>query len=395
MFEGIATSWHWPREWWPLLLQCKLVGKAQEAVSSLSLADGLDYGRVKSAVLNAYELVPEAYRQKFRNLRKRAGKSYVEFAKELELTFDRWCAASKCDNFKSLRELIMVEGFKNTLPDKVSTYLNELKVETLSQAAVHADEFVLAHKISFTNPGYPEKRKELPAREHRPSAVSGPKSKEERVCFFCHRPGHMIAECRKMQQHSLKASTPTPPKLVGMVHTVPNTPEVPTKHSGKPVEPESSYAPFLSSGSVSLSGNDDTYVSVRILRDTGATQSVILSSVLPWSDDSYCGYSVLLQGIEMGHVPAPLHFVNLRSNLVNGRFKVAVQPALPAGVSLILGNDVAGGLVKPVVEVVTPPAQPTACDDLQREFPNSFPACVVTRAQAKKFGQEYGMDILE
>ena len=113
---------------------------------------------------------------------------------------------------------------------------------------------------------------------------------------------------------------------------------------------------------------------------------MILSSVLPWSDDSYCGYSVLLQGIEMGHVPTPLHFVNLRSDLVNGRFKVAVQPALPAGVSLILGNDIAGGLVKPVVEVVTPPEQPTACDNLQEEFPNSFPACVVTRAQAKKLG---------
>lgn len=29
VFERVAASLHWPREVWPLLLQCKLVGKAQ------------------------------------------------------------------------------------------------------------------------------------------------------------------------------------------------------------------------------------------------------------------------------------------------------------------------------------------------------------------------------
>ena len=37
---------------------------------------------VKTAVLCAHELVPEAYRQRFRNHEKRLGKTFVEFARE-------------------------------------------------------------------------------------------------------------------------------------------------------------------------------------------------------------------------------------------------------------------------------------------------------------------------
>ena len=49
------------------MLQCVLTGRAQEAYSTLSATDCKVYKRVKSAVLKAYELVPEAYRQRFRS----------------------------------------------------------------------------------------------------------------------------------------------------------------------------------------------------------------------------------------------------------------------------------------------------------------------------------------
>ena len=32
VFERIAATLNWPREMWPLLLQCRLTGKAQEVV---------------------------------------------------------------------------------------------------------------------------------------------------------------------------------------------------------------------------------------------------------------------------------------------------------------------------------------------------------------------------
>ena len=66
----MTTALHWPPEVWSLLLQCKLSWKAQEVVAALSLEDSLLYEVVKTTVLRAYELVPEAYRQRFRTHKK-------------------------------------------------------------------------------------------------------------------------------------------------------------------------------------------------------------------------------------------------------------------------------------------------------------------------------------
>ncbi len=66
VFECIATTLQWPKNIWPLLLQCKLLRKPQKVCSTLTLEQSLDYDAIKVAVLCAYELVPEAYRQKFR-----------------------------------------------------------------------------------------------------------------------------------------------------------------------------------------------------------------------------------------------------------------------------------------------------------------------------------------
>ena len=41
------------------------------------------------------------------------------------------------------------------------------------------------------------------------------------------------------------------------------------------------YKPFISEGVVSLVGDENSSQKVKILRDTGATQSLMLGSVLP------------------------------------------------------------------------------------------------------------------
>ena len=70
VFERIAVALKWPEEVWCLLLQCKLTGKAQEVLSALPLKDSVNYETVKATFLRAYELVPEAYRQKFSSHKK-------------------------------------------------------------------------------------------------------------------------------------------------------------------------------------------------------------------------------------------------------------------------------------------------------------------------------------
>ena len=47
--------------------------------SALSSDQSSEHEVVKTLVLNAYELVPEAYRQKFRESRKDEAQTYAEF----------------------------------------------------------------------------------------------------------------------------------------------------------------------------------------------------------------------------------------------------------------------------------------------------------------------------
>lgn len=111
-FEHIAATLRWPKNVWPLLLQCKFIRKAQEVCVSLSTEDSLEYEIVKSTVLlRAYQLVPEAYRQKFRKSEKNANLTYVEFEKSA--LFDKWCQANKVTTLDNLRDLVLLEEFKN------------------------------------------------------------------------------------------------------------------------------------------------------------------------------------------------------------------------------------------------------------------------------------------
>ena len=52
-----------PRGLWTVFLQ-RVRCKAQEVCAALSPESSLDFDQVKNAVLKAYELMPEAYRQK-------------------------------------------------------------------------------------------------------------------------------------------------------------------------------------------------------------------------------------------------------------------------------------------------------------------------------------------
>ena len=60
------------------------------------------------------------------------------------------------------------------------------------------------------------------------------------------------------------------------------------------------YKPFISEGVVSLVGDESRSQKVKILRDTGATQSLMLDSVLPLTENSCTGANVLISGVEMG-----------------------------------------------------------------------------------------------
>uniref|UniRef100_A0A8C6LK80 Gypsy retrotransposon integrase-like protein 1 n=1 Tax=Nothobranchius furzeri TaxID=105023 RepID=A0A8C6LK80_NOTFU len=371
-FERIAETLQWPRGVWSLLLQCKLSGRALEVLSALPVTDSLDYDRVKAVILQAYELIPEAYRQKFRQAKKSAGQTHVEFAREISMLFDKWCSSTKIKTLSDLRELILLEDFKRKLPERLVTYLNEQKVSTLSAASLLADEFTLTHREIVRR----DERKDVQPVLIKKSIKRSPQNgnPETRTCYYCHRTGHVLKDCFMLQKKNGKPTAA--PKEVGFLKRSPVV---------KPLcaarEPDACFAPFILSGEISLTPGDADKQSVRILRDTGASQMLILSSALPFSASSSRGYAVLLQGIEMKSLPAQVHRVHLECQLVSGCFDVAICDHLPVnGVDVLLGNDVAGGKVLPLLEVVPQPqAEHVNC----ASDSHFYPACAVTRSQTQ------------
>ena len=149
-FEKVAENLNWPKEHWTLLLQSVLIGKAREIYTQLGVEQSHHYETVKELILKGYELVPEAYRQKFRNCKKDSNQTHVEFARNKEQLFDRWCCSKKIDeNYDKLRQLMLVEEFKRCIQSDVKTFLDEKQVETLEEAARLADDYYLTHKVSF------------------------------------------------------------------------------------------------------------------------------------------------------------------------------------------------------------------------------------------------------
>ena len=147
------------------------------------------------------------------------------------------------------------------------------------------------------------------------------------------------------------------------------------------------YKPFISEGVVSLVGDENSSQKVEILRDTGATQYLMLDNVLPLTENSFTctGANVLISGVEMGVLEVPHHEVNIKSSLINGNIVIGMRPSLPVeGISLILGNDLAGEKVMVDPRVVEKPRDDEKMKRLTEKFPGIFPASVVTRSMKAK-----------
>ena len=144
------------------------------------------------------------------------------------------------------------------------------------------------------------------------------------------------------------------------------------------------FEPYIQNGFVSLSDDFSEAKPIRILRDTGSAQSILLESTLPLSDSTYSGDNVLLKGVDtsLGSCPsAPLHQVYISSSHVNGPVTVGITSSLPIdGIEFLLGNDLAGGKV-----VANSLVTDMLCNCQQLDpVPNLDPACVVARASKEQ-----------
>lgn len=121
-------------------------------------------------------------------------------------------------------------------------------------------------------------------------------------CAYCKTEGHIISGCRKWERKK-QARNFTPYKMFpnALVNTVSHPPyddtagkvasrDVPSKC----VCVREDYKPYMSEGFVSLIGDATHRQPITILRDTGASQSILLEGILPLSEKCLSESSVLV-----------------------------------------------------------------------------------------------------
>ena len=302
----------------------------------------------------------------------------------------------------------MIEEFKRCIHSDIRSFINEQKGETLDAAARLADDYSLTHKVCFEhkpNQSFTSKQRNSsfspgnkrfsglsrnPLKEsfYKPtnpsffkstfnnSHTKTPTSKTVQqqtpsntqqntpvkpfnpvVCSYCKKPSQLLSDCWKIKRKESGQNKSKPISFVRskFVNNVPDTfSDVRSMSDSSKVCVESPsdpimeiFEPFVHDGFVSLESDLNNATPVKILRDTGCSQSLLLADTLPFSDKSYSGTNVLIKGVDsLRYSSVLLHNVYLSSNLVSGPVVLGIKPSLPfEGIHLLLRNDLAGDKV--------------------------------------------------
>ncbi|XP_041457592.1 uncharacterized protein LOC121409753 [Lytechinus variegatus] len=367
LFERVARKMEWPESDWALLIQQVISGKAQSVVSALSYDHAFDYWKMKDAILQAFELVPEAYRQMFRDLKRDPAETCVEFARRKEVAFDRWIRSLRIEmTYESLREVVLIDEFTRCMSRDVKTYMNDHAVVSVRNAAMLADGYELSHRSSASQlqPPSPlasgfgwsrsetlhkdvERSKSPKSKLSGGSQSNGVRPEGRLFCAYCKKDGHLISHCQKLKdkntgQNKVQASGFVRPATVCVGDPVCVDGVKHKFHDGV----DEGYKEFISDGTVKFTVDGEEFP-VVILRDTGSVQTLLIADESSL-ESCFTGMRTLIQDVNEGFKSVPLYDVELCSGLVSGRVTVGIVSRLPMkGITMLLGNDLAGGKVQP------------------------------------------------
>ncbi|XP_068247887.1 uncharacterized protein [Palaemon carinicauda] len=352
---------------WPVLIQCRLVGKATRVYNALEEGIARDYQKVKALVLKAYDLVPKAYRLKFRNDNKHPSRSFVEFARVKENQFDDWITSRQVVSFASLREMLLLEEFKKACSKELRVHPEEVKVVKVSNAAQLADEYVLTHRSGASSFSFPSRTDPSSQISNNVNRVepSSPMSKNNANSFSGGNKGAYL-EGLLLKVVLVIEVCPCPMPLIGTITRVLDIKEL---ASGVTNQDTSTTSAMPVGG----------HINVKFLRDTGSARSLVLGTSLPGLT-AYSGNYVVLGGFPNTVVSAPLVEVRLSFPGYDGITELAVGDNLPIrGIDGILGNDMLnreGRELFPILSV------------------EAYPVSVTTRASARAAELDKDDDLL-
>ena len=204
-FERICQLLKVPTSAYPVTLGALLSGRAVEIYASLSADVTADYGKLRSALLTAFNKTPDGYRHEFRAARIKQDETYAQFFENLSRKFEYWVdSLSISHTYEALKEFILVDQLLSTINPELRLYVKE-RSPASSEELIHlCDTWASARKrYQPTNKSYPKAPNKAPTlndqHESQPLSKAGAALDEnphkDITCHYCKKKGHFKSSC--------------------------------------------------------------------------------------------------------------------------------------------------------------------------------------------------------
>ncbi|XP_075056495.1 uncharacterized protein LOC142142509 [Mixophyes fleayi] len=326
-FEKTCRQYGLAKDQWAQYLTPGLRGKALEAFADLPPEMDGNYEAIKSALLQRFNITPEAHRQKFRDLKLSASDTYSGLVAQLCAFFKQWVGGLQITTFDALQDLMIQEQFLTLCPADVKKWVVDRDPASSAEAARLADKYTVtrapAAKRGTFVPGQSACKGERPGGAPSPAVVSSsfgrveakPVRGDTRRCFICNRTGHLSAACPDRKTSTASTVEPPPPRSAPAVLCV----------AGSQVSRNDNLQTVTVGDKVTVG-----------LRDTGADVTLVRSELVG-SSDIIPGKTIVVQGVGGIHPAVPMAWVYLDWGAGRGLREVGVSDNIPTNV--LLGTD--------------------------------------------------------
>ena len=141
-FERMMVAYEVPKERWVYKLAPNLTGRAQQAYTGLTIEEAGNYETVKRAILERYDVNPETYRRRLRNLSKEPSETYREMAVRGMDLFKKW--TRQCKTLEEVSEVVVTEQVLTSMPEDIQIWVRENKPATAAEAGRLAGDYMQA-----------------------------------------------------------------------------------------------------------------------------------------------------------------------------------------------------------------------------------------------------------
>ena len=210
-FERVASYEGWEIDSYGVHLSTLLTGNARDVYFRLPLALANDYGYLKKALLEKYQLTVDDYRRKFFSVRQSNGENCTNFWGDLEYNLDQWLGLSNVERtFEGLRELLLKEQFLCSCPKDMAIFVKERAPVDQKSMLDLATNYERAHKYvgyekarPISHQGGMGKSSNIPKYRHPQTIRLSPFPIK---CYVCNKVGHKAKQCRQTKAHYNKPS---------------------------------------------------------------------------------------------------------------------------------------------------------------------------------------------